>query len=87
MITKINLNEYVKIKLTDKGILILKQQHDELNKQIQESGGKGTTFNLKLDERGYYEGQLWSVIQKFGKYIGICEEPPFESDIIFETKF
>jgi hypothetical protein len=85
MKVKINLNDKVKVKLTDYGIMLLKKRHDELNKKIKDSGGKGNTFELILDENGYYETQLWSLMEKFGAHCGLAKENPFEIDIIIEN--
>ncbi len=40
MEVKISMNDKVKVKLTDYGIMLLKKRHDELNKKIKENGGK-----------------------------------------------
>lgn len=83
MKVKINLNDKVKVKLTDYGIMLLKKRHDELNKKIKDSGGKGNTFELILDENGYYETQLWILMNTFGDNCGINPKGmPFETDII-----
>ena len=50
-----------------------------------ENGGKGNSFELKLDEDGYYETQLWSLMEKFGDHCGLAKEYPFEIDIIIEN--
>lgn len=85
MEVKISMNDKVKVKLTDYGIMLLKKRHDELNKKIKENGGKGNSFELKLDEDGYYETQLWSLMEKFGDHCGLAKEYPFEMDIIIEN--
>jgi hypothetical protein len=79
MDTKFNINNFVKVKLTQKGIDILKRNHDDLNKRCN---GVLDEFELKLDEDGYYKDQLWSIMQSFGEhmYLGVCE--PFETEII-----
>ena len=81
---KVNINNSVKVKLTEQGILILKREHDELNKRIIEHGGKGLGFRLELDENGYCKEQLWSLMQKFGKYMRMGENLPFSTTILLD---
>lgn len=87
MIIKININDEVKVKLTEFGIKVLKQKHDELNKMIKERGGKGTEFVLRIDEDGYYKTQLHNLMHTFGEYttLGI-KELPFETEIEYKTE-
>ena len=80
---KINLNMIVKVRLTDFGIYILKKQHEELNETIKKNGGAGfRMFQLDIDESGYYQTQLFTLIQKFGHVMSNSNEMPFYSDII-----
>lgn len=79
-----NLNEIVKVKLTDHGHEILKQQHDELNVMIHARGGKGFgEYQPKVDADGYTTFQLWSLMETFGPYIGMCKDEPFNINIKF----
>jgi len=80
---KFNVNNYVKVKLTERGKEILRDRHEELDHHIKSRGGKGVgTFILRLDEEGYYKTQLWMLMETFGEHISIASEPPFETDII-----
>ncbi len=83
-----NVNDYVLIKLTDRGKEILKKNYDELQLLIIQSGGK-PTFEFKLpktDENGYSKHQLWSIMSEFGKYLYLGCEAPFEMNMFFEVK-
>jgi hypothetical protein len=68
---KFNINENVKIKLTDSGIKMYKEYY---------KGIKNTA--PRLDKDGYYRDQLWHIIKMFGSNIGMCCELPFETEII-----
>ena len=78
----INLNDEVKIKLNDKGIEILKQEHERINQLLE----RKDKFEVKLDEDGYYKEQLWRIMQVFGKHIALGADVPFETDIIVFEK-
>lgn len=78
-----NINDYVKVKLTNYGIEILKQQHDELKNKF---GGDIGEFDLKLDSEGYYETQLWSLMSDLGQYCIMGRELPFETNIILKNE-
>ncbi|PAD85069.1 hypothetical protein CHH57_01800 [Niallia circulans] len=81
---KVNMNEYVKVKLTDYGIKILKEQHETLNEKIKTRGGIGIgDFKVDIDEDGYTKFQLWSLMNHFGHTTTITSDIPFELDIIF----
>jgi hypothetical protein len=80
---KVNINEHVKVKLTDFGVSILKEQHDELNRHILSSGGKGLDeFTLRLDEDGYYTTQMWMLMSRFGHVASATSKAPFDTEII-----
>lgn len=82
---KVNINQEVKVKLTEYGISILKEQHDELNKWIETRGGKGLgEFELRLDEDGYYSTQIWMLMNQFGHVIRMGNKNPFNLEIIIK---
>lgn len=81
---KFNINDYVKVKLNDTGVSILKNKHDELNKLIIGTGGKGLgDFELKVDEEGYTKFQLWHLMNTFGDSMIMGSETPFDTEIVF----
>lgn len=81
---KFNANHFVKVKLTDKGVGILKSKHDELNNHINSRGGKPFgEFELKIDDEGCYSCQLWQLMHDFGEHTYIGFDQPFGLDIIF----
>lgn len=78
---KFNINHYVKVKLTEKGIEILKEQHNDIQK-----------YALLLpdfeepqkDDDGYTKFQLWELMLKFGNHLYNGCEVPFHPEIIIE---
>ena len=80
---KVNINDYVKVKLNDLGISILKAKRDELNKMIRANGGKDFgELELKVDEEGYAKFPLWELMNTFGDVMVMGLEVPFETDIV-----
>lgn len=80
---KFNVNDYVKVRLTDLGISILKERHDNLNNMILVNGGKGLgEFELKRDEEGYTKFPLWDLMNTFGHVMVMGFEVPFDTNII-----
>lgn len=68
---KINLNEYVKVHLTDLGKEIYYHQVDTIN----DAYGK-IVIEPKFpteDSDGYTEFQLWDFIRLYGPHIGMCK--------------
>lgn len=75
---RINLNEFVKFKLTDYGKDIYYHQYDELNETIKRRGAVHG-FILKptmpkVDADGYTEMQLWAFMQLYGPHTGMAME-------------
>ena len=80
---KINLNDSVKVKLTDLGKDIYYHRYDELNRRC------GRIINQPMfpeeDAEGYAEFQLWDFIQLYGGYIGMARPNVIEPlNIVFE---
>ncbi len=85
---KFNVNDKVKIKLSELGKAIYYHQYDDLNKQ---HGRVVITPRYpQVDEHGYSEMQLWCIMQLFGQYItmtGTVENNtlPFETTILIKA--
>lgn len=85
-VKKFNINNYVKVKLTDYGREIHKKHHIDLFTEI----GKLDKFpyeTLKEDEYGYVTFQLHDLMKLFGEYFGAGGRPeqyPFKFDILFK---
>lgn len=78
----INMNDYVKVKLTELGIQELKKQHDEMNEHLISRGGMPyETFQINKDEEGYTKFQLWKLMSHFGHMMHNGAKQPFEMDI------
>lgn len=82
---KININDIVKVKLTDFGKEIYYHQFDELNA----SRGRAVIepFYPKVNEDGYTSFQLWYLMDLYGRYLSITgtvdnNTLPFETTIL-----
>jgi len=75
-----NINETVKVKLTEKGRLIMKQQFERLRKDYPQIGH---WTGVPVDKEGCTAFQLWALMSLFGPemYNGNTELP-FDADII-----
>lgn len=79
-----NINDYVKVKLTQKGKYLYAHQYDEMNKHILKSGGTPLTpIELQYDSDGYTEFQLWHLMGIFGEHLFNGCDVPFETIIKF----
>lgn len=70
---KVNMNDNVRVKLTDRGRQILRQNWAKY----------GVQYEIREDEDGYYQTQLWCLFQDFGKSIRIGGNLPFSTEIEF----
>ena len=66
---RINLNETVKVKLTDHGKDIYYHQFDNLNKTFGRQICKPSM--PKVDADGYTTFQLWCFMELYGDHIGM----------------
>jgi hypothetical protein len=82
---KFNINENVKVKLTNFGISVLRKQHDELMKVYSKVMDFPKFQEPEKDENGYSKFQLWALMESLGSYCGMAKEPPFETEIILST--
>ena len=80
---RINLNEPIKVKLTDWGKEIYYHQHDRIN-QI---AGREICKPMfpREDENGYTEFQLWCFIELYGMHMGMTLPNVIEPlEIVYE---
>ena len=79
----LNLNDTIKVKLTDHGKDIYYHQFDK----FIEIGAKLTPKMPKVDADGYTKFQLWEFIQLYGQHIGMTKPNVIEPiDIVIEGK-
>lgn len=79
-----NINDCVKVKLTDEGINILREQYNSMLKQLTSEQKKAMgSFKLpEVDEEGYTKFQFWDLMNHFGQYMYNGNiNPPFCMDI------
>lgn len=80
-----NINDYVKVKLTDLGKEILRNQHKILYKKLPKEC-YAEYQEPKEDENGYSKWQLWGLMSHFGNILYNGCKLPFETDIIICNK-
>lgn len=82
---RINLNETVKVKLTDWGKVIYYRRFDSLNEFVERQICKSRL--PKEDEDGYTEFQLWDFINMYGQYISMGAPNVIEPlEIVYQEK-
>lgn len=75
---KININDNVRVKLTDTGREVLKKNHNLLNKR---TGAHLPYLPPIEDADGWSTWQLWSLMRDFGPHIYNGCRIPFETEI------
>lgn len=76
---KFNVNEYVRVKLTERGRQILLDEAAEFRREHPQV--KSPHSLPKEDEEGWSKWQMWSLMQHFGPHIHLGFDPPFETEI------
>lgn len=81
---KININEYVKVKLTDYGKEIFYHQYDNINKTYGKEIIKPSYPTVDSD--GYTSFQLWYFMNLYGRHIDMGVQNVIEPlEIVFES--
>lgn len=81
-----NLNDAVRVKLTDVGLAEYRRRRMELNAFVRRRGGKGDfPTEPRLDEEGYYRTQMWDLMNTFGHLVGMGMPFPFEMPVQVEV--
>lgn len=76
----INVNEYVSVKLNDRGHAILRENYDHLWR-----GRSPYPYNPpKEDAEGYSRWSVWHLMQEFGPHMYLGMTVPFDTDIVYE---
>ena len=70
MVTKFNLNDIVRVKLTEKGRHIYKEFY------------KDHPSLIKIDNDNCIETELWSIMQIFGGHLYMGSKPLFDKNEI-----
>lgn len=81
---KFNINQNVYVRLTPLGHKILREQHEQLCRDVP--AYKRPYVEPKPDVNGYVIFQTWDLMYRFGSYIDIGAELPFEIDIKFNDR-
>jgi hypothetical protein len=83
---KFNVNEYVRVRLTETGKNILRKKFDSAHERMPQAFKE---FALpEEDEHGFSEWQMWHLFANFGEHIYLGCKPPFEAEIeIVEKAF
>lgn len=80
---KFNINNYVKVKLTDKGRKVLEEEHNQLYARL---GLGDVAYEApKEDENGYHKFQLWCLMESLGRHLSLGTDPVFETEIELVT--
>lgn len=83
---KFNLNNYVQVKLTEKGKQVLNQKIDNDLAILNRYGIDTSTYDRSEPQDGYWKFQLWEVMQIFGPYMKQGLENVIEMDIVLEVE-
>ena len=78
-----NINHYVRVKLSNEGLRILREQHEDLKAAFPKLDD---FVEPVVDEEGYSKFQMWSLMRTFGEAMSACKLVPFETWIQFEVE-
>jgi hypothetical protein len=80
-----NINETVKVRLTEYGKKLHKQQWVDFWSSIGRLN-ENPYAPPQEDENGYVKFQMWDLMEKFGNHCGLCKELAFETVILIDER-
>ena len=84
---KFNINQNVKVKLTDRGRKILEEKHVEFINSFPALPEDVKIYKPKKeDEEGWSTWQLWNLMHTLGPHCYMGPMPPFETEIIIDEE-
>ena len=84
--TPFNVNEQVRVKLTDAGKAALTRLHEEEVSALRAQGITGDLGNaFELDAEGYWPVQLWKLMVKLGPVSGLGFPDLFDANILLTS--
>ena len=79
-----NINEIVKVKLTQKGKLVYLEHQIEIQKRFNRDRIKiDVPLDVKVDSEGFSKFQLWEFMKIFGSHMYCGAEPIIEGCILY----
>ncbi len=81
-----NINEYVYVKLVDRGKTIWKE-HYEKHKLVSTDFPFESLYNSYTNFDGYTRFQFYDLCHIFGTQLTVGSEAPFGTSILFETEY
>lgn len=84
----VNINDFVKVKLNQKGKEIYFHLYDDARRNMVENKGYYPEYLQprypKVDTDGYSKFQLWEFMQIYGECMVMGTDLPFETNLVFE---
>lgn len=78
---KVNINDIVKVKLTEDGLDVMRKRREETNNMLRTFGGTEMP-EYQPDEEGYSSFQMWALMDIFGGYMTVGTKLMFETEIL-----
>lgn len=80
-----NVNSFIRVRLTDKGVEILRRRHQTLWEMVYaHSSREIPPFRLDTDDEGWTRFQMWDFIQVFGPVTGMGVQESYSTNIQIE---
>lgn len=78
------MNDIIKVKLNEAGLIIYANRAKEMNKKFEENNIKYRyIISPERDDKGFVKFQLWELMNLYGKYLELTLTPPFEDNKIY----
>jgi hypothetical protein len=81
-----NINDNVKVRLTERGHEIMKARYDELVGDNLSFRRRYPYVKKQEDANGWSSFHLWDLMYIFGKDVISGSNPPFKMDILIDDK-
>lgn len=86
MIVRFNVNNYVRVRLTETGRRVHREGHEELMRSFPKAHEDIRRYRPpEEDSDGWSRWQLWALMAEFGPHTSLGSDPCFETEIELEA--
>lgn len=83
---KFNMNNYIRVQLTDEGRRIHRANHAALLSALPVESAAAFPYQPPVEDAdGWSRWQGWHLMREFGAWLSITREPPFNLTVEIET--
>lgn len=81
---RIHLNSAVRVKLNRVGLAEYERQQIDIRARVPERARRFFALEPRLDDEGYYQTEMWHLMERFGHLMTAGAQMPWDGDMLVE---